>query len=248
MGSPWLDPEEACRTHVGNALQALTGQVPLDTEAAAGIGRRRARQNVPLPSVMTAYRLGVKYFWETVVAEATTTALVGNDILVAAASAMWEIQDGITEAMVSGYHDAVAQRLLAGDQERSALVEALLEGRSMDADAVWSAAEVLGVPREGPFVVVAAEVPGIGRQALPDIAALLTRRAVRSAWRLRPELQLGIVHLRTPRDLRALIEVLRDRAERRVGVSPAYDDLDLRETPCASPRSPCAAATRAAAP
>ncbi|WP_235029596.1 hypothetical protein [Streptomyces sp. 3213.3] len=99
---PEEDLEDACRTHVGNALQALTGQVPLDTGAAAGIGRRRAAQNVPLPSVMTAYRVGVRYFWETVVAEATTTSLVGNDILVAAASAMWEIQDGITEAMVSG--------------------------------------------------------------------------------------------------------------------------------------------------
>jgi hypothetical protein len=223
---PEEDLEEACRTHVGNALQALSGQVPLDTGAAAEIGRRRARQNVPLPSVMTAYRVGVKYFWETVVDEATTTSLVGNDILVAAATAMWEIQDGITEGMVSGYHDAVAQRLLAGDQERSALVEALLEGRSMDADAVWSAAEVLGVPRGGPFTVVAAEVPGIGRRALPDIAALLARRGIRSAWRLRPELQLGIVHLRTPRDLPDLVEVLREHAERRVGVSPSYDDLN----------------------
>nr|WSY49073.1 helix-turn-helix domain-containing protein [Streptomyces sp. NBC_00886] len=223
---PEEDLEEACRTHVGNALQALSGQVSLDTEAAADIGRRRARQNVPLPSVMTAYRVGVKYFWEVVVDEATTTALVGNDVLVTAASAMWEIQDGITEAMVSGYHDAVAQRLLAGDQERSALVEALLEGRSMDADAVWSAAEVLGVPRNGPFTVVAAEVPQIGRRALPDIAALLARRGIRSAWRLRPDLQLGVVHLRTPGDLHGLVEVLRDRAERRVGVSPSFEDLN----------------------
>lgn len=223
---PEEDLEEACRTHVSNALQALTGQVPLDTGAAADIGRRRARQNVPLPTVMTAYRVGVKYFWEVVVAEATTTALVGNDVLVAAATAMWEIQDGITEAMVSGYHDAVAQRLLAGDQERSALVEALLEGRSMDTDAVWSAAEVLRVPRDGPFTVVAAEVPRIGRRALPDIAAVLTRRGIRSAWRLRPDLELGIVHLRTSRDLPDLVEVLRDHAERRVGVSPSYDDLN----------------------
>ncbi|MFJ6892610.1 PucR family transcriptional regulator [Streptomyces hokutonensis] len=222
---PEEDLEDACRIHLGNALQAFTGQMPLDTAAAADIGRRRAAQNVPLPSVMTAYRVGVRYFWEALVDEATTTSLVGNDILVSAASAMWEIQDGITEAMVSGYHDAVAQRLLAGDQERSALVEALLEGRSMDADAVWSAAEVLDVPHKGPFTVVAAEVPRIGRRALPDIAAVLNRRGIRSAWRLRPELQLGIVHLRTPRDLDDLVDVLREQAERRVGVSPSYDDL-----------------------
>ncbi|MER5689707.1 helix-turn-helix domain-containing protein [Streptomyces sp. NPDC002205] len=222
---PEEELEEACRIHLGNALRALSGQVPLDTEAAARIGRRRALQNVPLPTVMTAYRIGVKYFWETVVAEARTTSLVGSDVLVAVASAVSELQDSITEAMVSGYHDAVAQRLVAGEHERSALVEALLEGRSMGTDAVWSAAEVLGVPRDGPFAVVAAEVPQIGRQALPEVAALLSRRGIRSAWRLRPDLQLGLVYLRTSRDLEDLAEVLRHHAERRVGVSPSYDDL-----------------------
>jgi hypothetical protein len=199
----------------------------VDTEAAARIGRRRAQQNVPLPDVMTAYRIGVKYFWEAVLAEATVNPVVGSDMLVAAASAMWVLQDGITEAMVSGYHDAASERLVAHEHERSALVEALLEGRSMGADAVWSAAEVLGVPRKGPFTVVAAEVSHIGRQALPEVAALLSRRGIQSAWRLRPEIHLGIVYLRTPRDLDHLAEVLRQHAERRVGVSPPYDDLFL---------------------
>lgn len=222
---PAQELEEACRAHVRNALQALSGQAPLDTEAAAGVGRRRAQENVPLPSVMTAYRVGVKSFWEAVVAEALKTSLVGSDQLVAAASAIWELQDAITEGMVSGYHDAVSQRLLAGERERSALVEALLEGRSMDADTVWSAAEVLGVPRNGPFTVVAAEVPGIGRQALPEVAALLSRRDIRSGWRLRPDLELGIVYLRTSRDLDDLARVLRQHAQLRVGVSPTYDDL-----------------------
>ena len=40
-------------------------------------------------------------------------------------------------------------------------------------------------------------------------------------------MQLGIVYLRTPRDLDALAEVLRQHAERRGGVSPSYDDLRL---------------------
>ncbi|MEU0434019.1 helix-turn-helix domain-containing protein [Streptomyces sp. NPDC006290] len=222
---PAEELEEACRTHLGNALQALTGQVPLDTEAAERIGRRRALENVPLPTVMTAYRIGVKYFWETVVAEATRTSLVESDKLVAVASTMSELQDSITEAMVSGYHDVVAQRHLASEHERSALVEALLEGRSMDTDAVWSAAEVLGMTHTGPFTLVAAEVPQMGRQALPEVAALLGRRGIRSAWRLRPDLQLGIVYLRTLRDLDDLVEVLRHHAEQRVGVSPSYDDL-----------------------
>ncbi|MEV6112606.1 helix-turn-helix domain-containing protein [Streptomyces sp. NPDC052109] len=217
--------EEACRTHIGNALQALSGRVPADTETAARIGRRRALQHVPLPTVMTAYRIGVKYLWEVVVAEAATTPSVGSDGLVAVATAMSELQDSITGAMVSGYHEAVARRLLDSEHERSAVVEALLQGSSMDADAVWSAAEVLGVPRNGPFTVVAAEVPQLGRQALPEAPALLNRRGIRSSWRLRPDLQLGIVYLRTPRDLDELVDVLRHHARQRIGVSPSYDDL-----------------------
>ncbi|MER5528545.1 helix-turn-helix domain-containing protein [Streptomyces sp. NPDC002677] len=222
---PTGDLEEACRTHLSNALHGLTARVPVDTVAAAGIGRRRALQNVPLPAVMRAYRVGVRYYWEVMALEASTTTPVASDKLVAAASAMWGLHDSITEAMVSGYHDTVAQRLLASEHERSALVEALLDGRSMDADVMWSAAEVLGVPRTGPFTVVAAEVPQVGRQALPDVAAVLSRRGILSAWRLRPDLQLGIVYLRTSRNLGELTEVLRQQAEHRVGVSPPYDQL-----------------------
>ncbi|MEU2618161.1 helix-turn-helix domain-containing protein [Streptomyces sp. NPDC007157] len=217
--------EEACRKHLGNALGALSGQEPLDTTVAARIGCGRALQDVPLPTVMTAYRIGLKYLWETVVTEATENAHVECDVLVAVASAMCEIQDNITQAMVSGYHDTVAQRILASEHERSALVEALLEGRAMDADAVLSAAEVMGVPRNGPFVVVVAEVPQIGRQALPDVEDVLNRRGIRSFWRLRPDLQQGIVCLRTLRELGDLTEVLRRHAEQRVGVSPSYNEL-----------------------
>ncbi|MFJ9374735.1 hypothetical protein [Streptomyces sp. NPDC101455] len=65
----------------------------------------------------------------------------------------------------------------AQDAQRT-VAASVAEDRSMDADAVWSAAEVLRVPRGGPFTVVAAEVPQIGRQALPDITDLPTPRGI----------------------------------------------------------------------
>lgn len=220
------DLAQICRDHIANALNAISGQAPLDTTVSTASGRRRAAQNVPLPTVMTGYRIGVRYLWEAIVGEAAATGLVDNDALVAAASEVWEIQDRITDGMVSGYHEAAAERLLAREQERSALVEALLDGRNMTPDAVWSAADVLGVPHNGPFRVVAAEVPEIGRQALPQAETLLRRRGLLSAWRLRPDLQIGIVHVRSPRELDTLTEVLREHARRRVGCSPCYHDFD----------------------
>jgi PucR C-terminal helix-turn-helix domain len=70
--------------------------------------------------------------------------------------------------------------------------------------------------------VVAAQVPGIGRTGLHEIASKLDARDIRSAWRLLPDLQVGIVHLRRPSVRGELIEVLRAAASARVGVSPPY--------------------------
>ena len=53
-------------------------------------------------------------------------------------------------------------------------------------------------------------------------------RDIRSAWRLLPDLQVGIVHLRghaKPAALGTLVEVLRQAATARVGISPPFHEL-----------------------
>jgi DNA-binding PucR family transcriptional regulator len=75
---------------------------------------------------------------------------------------------------------------------------------------------------------VAAELPAIGKLGLPTIENKLSTRDIRSAWRLLPDLQVGIVHLRgpeTPDTLGTLVEVLRQAATARVGISPAFREL-----------------------
>jgi len=67
---------------------------------------------------------------------------------------------------------------------------------------------------------VAAELPAIGKLGLPTIENKLSTRDIRSAWRLLPDLQVGIVHLRGPDSLGALVEVLRQAAAARVGSVP----------------------------
>ena len=69
----------------------------------------------------------------------------------------------IATAVVAGYRDEQKRQLLAEASRRSNLIDALLEGRAFDD---WSLREVAGylrLPINGPFVVIAAQVPSRGR-------------------------------------------------------------------------------------
>jgi DNA-binding PucR family transcriptional regulator len=79
------------------------------------------------------------------------------------------------------------------------------------------------------FVVVAAEAPGLAQEGLPDAEALLAARGIGSAWRLGPDIQMGVVSLRRRDTLPLLLELLGRGVRARAGVSPIYQSLG--ETP-----------------
>ena len=103
-------------------------------------------------------------------------------------------QDTFTQAMTSAYRQQLTAQILEQEEERSALVEALLSRRITDSQSLWEAADLLRLPTTGPYVVVAAELPAIGKLGLPAIENKLAARDIRSAWRLLPDLHVGIVH------------------------------------------------------
>lgn len=222
-----LGPDDlrgSCAANVEFMLGSIGG-AEFDPAAARATGKRRAEQGVPLPEIMAAYRVGSHYLWDALVAEATTTGAASNEALVRAASRVWAMQSVYTDAMMSAYRDVLAQQMLAQEEERSALVEALLEGRIRDGSTVWELAGLLRLPHQGPYVVVAAEVPVLGRQAFPGAAARLAGVGLASAWRLLPDLQVGVVCLQRDGQLDQLAGWLRAAATDRVGVSPPYEEL-----------------------
>src|SRR5258708_27969291 len=97
--------------------------------------------------------------WDTLAAEAQQTGIVSVGELVGIASDMWMLNTLFTTELATAYRDAMTEQLLCQDQQRSALVEALLEGRIADTATVGEAADLLGLPDQGVLVVVAAEVP-----------------------------------------------------------------------------------------
>ena len=197
-----------------------------DLAALRRTGRRRAEQGAPLATVLSSLQVGFRFIWETLVAEAHQTGIVSDAELVDLASEVWMLNTLFTNELATAYRDARTELVLRQDQNRSALVEALLEGRTADTATVWEAADLLGLPYQGVLVVVAAEVPAVARHALPRLESRLHVRGIGSAWRLLADLEVGIVSLRSRCNTPALVEILRSDAVARVGVSPVYTRLE----------------------
>jgi hypothetical protein len=207
------------------ALKCLETASGFDTSSAVATGSKRAAAGVPLPAVMDAYRVASHHLWDAVVQIATTPPGVTRDVLIQATTRIWHIQDAYTDAMTSAYRQQITQQVLEDEAERAALTEALVDGRTLTDYTVWEVAQLLRLPISGPYVVVAATCPTVGKQALPGITAKLRSADIFSAWRLLPDIQIGIAHVPTESKRDAVVELLERQATTRVGVSPPFNDL-----------------------
>ncbi|RLU79994.1 transcriptional regulator, Fis family protein [Streptomyces griseocarneus] len=198
-----------------------------DMTSAHDTGREHARQGAPLSELLNAYRVGSGFLWSELTAEARATAGVTADTIVALAA--WWVNEGLAAAASDAYREAASELSRRHERERSALVEALFTGVLTDRTTLWDAADALGLSSEGPYAVVVAAVTAPGREALPGIEPRLLAEQVRSAWRLLPDLQVGVVGLRGHGGEEALLRVLGRSPGPRVGISPPY--RALRDTP-----------------
>jgi len=213
-----------CEENLSFVFDALASDADLDVSPAENTGATRAMAGVPLPALMTAYRIGFRYMWEETLAVARSAGIPTESILNATAK-VFLAQDIFTQAMADAYRQQLTAQIVEQEEERSALVEALLSRRITDSQSLWEAADLLRLPTSGPYVVVAAQLPAIGKMALPAIENKLAARDIRSAWRLLPDLHIGLVQVRVRESLDTLVEVLGQAASVRVGVSPPFQDL-----------------------
>ena len=218
-----------CAANIRPICTAIADDVAFDTKAAAELGVARARDGVPLSSVMEAYRVGFRRLWDAVVTESTTRPGLNGSVLHDLTAKLWAAQGAYTDAMAVGHRAEQGRRFHNDEAERAVLMDTLLYGRVVDECSVWDAADFLRLPSGGPYVVVAAEADGVGREALPQIESKLRSLDVFSAWRVLPDLQVGIVHVRNDKHLGDVLALLSRVATARVGVSARFDDL--RDTP-----------------
>jgi hypothetical protein len=132
-------------------------------------------------------------------------------------------------ALVAGYRDEQRRQMFDDASRRPLLIDALLEGRVVDDCSLSEVAGYLRLPKDGPFVVIAAEVTPGDSEPLPLIEPKLRSLDVYSAWRLLPDWQVGIVHLASEQQLDRVVALVSRTAVGRVGVSAQFNDL--REAP-----------------
>ena len=70
---------EGCASNIRPVLEAITADTEFDTSAAAALGLERARDGVPLSSVMEAYRVGFHGVWDAAMKESAARSNHNGD-------------------------------------------------------------------------------------------------------------------------------------------------------------------------
>lgn len=229
--------DESCADNVRYILGQLAGDEPVSLDSPRATGAMRAAQGFPYAAVLQAFRIGGRYIWELLVEHAGPEE---QEVLLRAAADIWTVSDDLAVHVTDAYRTALAERIRRDSQERSVVVGALLDG---DGHRGMQGENVLGLAGGRGFVVVSAETPGPGQDALADVERVLRRTNVGSAWRLDRDHQDGVVALRVGYDVDALVASLQELAVGRVGVSRVFAALDEATRARHQARVACAAAT-----
>ncbi|WP_143876176.1 PucR family transcriptional regulator [Nocardia fluminea] len=211
--------------NMNQILARLSGDQDADFSAPRHIGRTRAVQDMPLPEVLRAYRLGFAFVWERLLAAARDSGQKSVDALLDTATTIWELADDFSLALTESYREAMSERMIAADRRRSGIISAILDGPTSGSLSAWEVAKLLDLPYEGTFLVLVAEVTGSHSSALPRLEDRLRQLDVGSAWRSRPQHEIGVLSLgrRDPAEVLASVEQV---ALGRVGASPVFHRLD----------------------
>jgi PucR C-terminal helix-turn-helix domain/GGDEF-like domain len=214
---------------VRSVVVATAAPTMFDPGPAIQLGAGQARQRLEVSAVIEADRIGFRGLWQVVAAEAARHPAIDAQTLQQMTANLHVAEDLFAVAKFTGYRDQRRRQALEEMAQRSVMIDSLLHGHNHDAWALWEIANYLRLPTEGPFVVIAAEVGDVGHEALPEIESKLRSLDVYSAWRLLPDLHVGIAHVASEHHLDRLIALLTRMATHRVGVSARFDDL--RDTP-----------------
>jgi hypothetical protein len=220
---------DACAANIRSVLAAMAAETDFDPASATHTGVVQARRKMALSSLIESYRVAFRRLWDVVANEAAKHAEIDGEALRSLTMKLHAAEDLFMRAMLAGYREEQKRQLLSETSQRAYMIDSLLHGRILDDWSLWEVASLLRLPSSGPFVVIAAEVPTVGAEALPEIESRLHSLDVYSAWRLFPDVQVGIAHAKSDQHLDKVLALISRMAADRVGVSARFDDL--RDTP-----------------
>lgn len=232
---------QSCADNLRYVLGSLAGLPVGDGEAPRRTGAARAMKGVPYPSVLHAYRIGGRFIWELLVEQSDPAV---HDILLRAAADIWTVTDTLAAHVTEAYRTVQDDQARRDSQMRASLLGTLIEDSSIP-ERLRESATQLSIPRHGELVLVSAECPSPGLEALPDVEEVLARRGVTSVWRIDHDHQEGLVVLRPSFRADELATTLAELAAGRVGLSSVFARVTDAPNARREAQLACSAATPA---
>lgn len=191
-------------------------------------GRRRARQGVPLESLLYAFRLGGRVLWEGLVREASRSEDPADpQRLLEEAVVVWEVIDHSSTIVAKAYRDEQARHQRQSQRRREGVLSTLVQGRALAPAAIAEAGDVLGIRAGAPLLVVtsvmAATTAGEPAPA-PEVALELA--GFTSAWVSQGAQDSGLVALPTRAEEARALDVLTELLPGPAAVSPVIEGLE----------------------
>jgi hypothetical protein len=231
----WVPPpvvgSKTCMTNVRSVLASMVAPSAFDSQSAMENGVDRARQRMTVSTIIESDRIAFRRLWRLFADEAARHPNIDAAVLHHMTANLHVVEELFAAAMFTGYRDQQQRQVIEDISQGTLMMDTLLYGHAHDTWRLWEIANCLRLPIEGPFAVIAAELPCVGYEALRDIESKLRSLDVFSAWRLLPDLHVGIAHIASERHRDNIIALLNRVASHRVGVSACFDDL--RDTPVA---------------
>lgn len=218
------DHRQGAEATIAFVLWAMAGgDMPehlLDTPEKTG--RSRCAGGVPLEAVLHCFRIDFRVVWDAML------ELVVGDVpteqhaqFLAGAGRVWEAIDAVSSRVTNSYH--LAEKSL--DQQRSVLVDSLLNGSGEAAAVARLLGAEYGFNLSAKFAVVFAELDEEAQPGVTEPRHVLSKAGLRSAWRTDSGGQVSVVELRSG-SLDEVVAPLHEVARTRVGVSPVIDGLE----------------------
>ncbi|MFJ8146535.1 PucR family transcriptional regulator [Streptomyces sp. NPDC096048] len=161
------------------------------------IGVTRAEQGLPLDALLHAFRLGGSLVWQRLIEETSRTAPEDVRLLVHVAADVWNFVDEHCTLVADAYRQTEWQLARRRENRARLLAAGLLDGTTRIAD-LPEAAQVLGLPEQGCYVVVAVNGRHPARSDAARAAAVAP--GVRVHWHAGDEVDYGIVLVGTGDD------------------------------------------------
>lgn len=221
---PRADLEASVQGNLRTMIVALAEPGSIDLARARDTGTQRAKQGAPLPEVLRAFRIGFSALWDLLLDVASGSGEAELRALIATATTFWFLIDEYLEAVTAAYRRQISDLVREQRERRAALLDSLFSGSVVNERAMWDIAQALDLPHDGCFTVVAAESGELG-PGLPGAEQALAQHGIGSVWRQTSSYELGIIALGTHERAGEAVDVLRDHARARVGVSPSFDGL-----------------------